>query len=46
MSRFGFGISGLYKSELAFSLSLVVCNVKDTVSRILLSHLVLPCALH
>ena len=33
--RFGFGISGLYKSELVlFSLSLAVCIVKDTVSRI------------
>jgi len=29
MSRFGFGISGLYKSEQHFSLSLVVYTVKD-----------------
>jgi len=87
MSRFGFGISGLYKSNLlfsfvflvvytvkdisvripfvlfsclflvlvfpvcinqnlSFSVSLVVCIVKDTVSRILLSRFVLFYVLH
>jgi len=47
MSSFGFGISGLYKSNLLFSfVFLAACIVKDISVRIPLSPSALPCVLY